>query len=166
MIKWFYAHPTGTASKRQLKMQKYCVTHCIYIYIYELALKESKHKHRMEFKEPPAEPEALPKRKRQRKRNVLWFNPPHNDNVVTDVARRFLELLDTFIHRDHAFRCLFNRCTVKVSYCTMRNMKANVFRSTKYNILEKIWILQKIKFQSPHRYKLDLYYEILYVLLG
>ena len=91
---------------------------------YELALKESKHKHRMEFKEPPAEPEALPKRKRQRKRNVLWFNPPHNDNVVTDVARRFLELLDTFIHRDHAFRCLFNRCTVKVSYCTMRNMKA------------------------------------------
>ena len=28
MLKWFCDHPTGTASKRQLKMQKYCVTHC------------------------------------------------------------------------------------------------------------------------------------------
>ena len=91
---------------------------------YEQALKESNHKHRMEYKETPADQDAEPKRKRQRKRNVLWFNPPWNDNVKTNVAQRFLELMDTFIHRDHPFRHLFNRNTVKVSYCTMRNMKA------------------------------------------
>ena len=70
----------------------------------------------MEYKETPADSDATPNGKRQRKRNVLWFNPPYNDNVVTNVARRFLELMDTFIHRDHPFRCLFNRSTIKVSY--------------------------------------------------
>ena len=91
---------------------------------YERALRESSYKYRMEYKETPADSDATPNGKRQRKRNVLWFNPPYNDNVVTNVARRFLELMDTFIHRDHPFRCLFNRSTVKVSYCTMRNMGA------------------------------------------
>ena len=29
VLKWFCDHPTGTTSKRQMKMQKYCGTHCI-----------------------------------------------------------------------------------------------------------------------------------------
>ena len=77
---------------------------------------------------PPAEPSANDsantEAKKKRKRKILWFNPPFNLNVTTKVAQRFLELIDAYFHRDHIFRSLFNRNTVKVSYCTMKNMKA------------------------------------------
>ena len=91
---------------------------------YEQALKKSGYKHSMQFtdmhKIQPAESEG----KRKRKRNVLWFNPPFNMNATTKVAQKFLELIDTFFPKGHPLRPLFNRNTVKVSYCCMRNMKA------------------------------------------
>ena len=33
-------------------------------------------------------------RKRNRKRNIIWFNPPYSKNVKTNVARKFLQLID------------------------------------------------------------------------
>ena len=32
--------------------------------------------------------------KRQRQRNIMWFNPPYSRAVITNVAKKFLQLID------------------------------------------------------------------------
>ena len=34
------------------------------------------------------------KQKRNRSRNIIWFNPPFNKNVSTNVGKQFLNSLD------------------------------------------------------------------------
>ena len=60
--------------------------------------------------------------KRQRSRNVIWFNPPFNQNVTTDVANRFLKLISKHFPKHHRYHKLFNRYNVKCSYSCMPNM--------------------------------------------
>ena len=61
-------------------------------------------------------------RKCQKKRNITWFNPPFSKSVSTDVARRFLRLLDRHFPKKSELHKLFNRSTMKVSYSTMPSM--------------------------------------------
>ena len=42
-----------------------------------------------------------PKKKRNRKRNIIWFNPPFNKNVSTNVGEEFLKILDTNFPKNH-----------------------------------------------------------------
>ena len=62
------------------------------------------------------------KRPRSRRREVLWFNPPWNAAVSTNVAARFLKLIDKHFDKQSPFHKNFNRQTVKVSYSCMPNM--------------------------------------------
>ena len=56
------------------------------------------------------------KRSQSRKRNITWLTPPFIRNVTTDIARRFLGLVD---RQGNDLDKIFNRNTVKVSYsCT------------------------------------------------
>ena len=71
---------------------------------------------------PPLQSSQSAKRKRQRKRNIIWFNHPFDKNVTTNIGRRFLQLLDLHFHVGHPYHRIFNRNTVKVSYCCMPNM--------------------------------------------
>ena len=86
---------------------------------YEEALQKSGHQSDMTYIEPQN------KQKRQRKRNVIWFNPPFNANVTTNVAKSFLALIDKhFLPRHHRYHKLLNRNNVKTSYSCMSNMAA------------------------------------------
>ena len=60
-----------------------------------------------------------------RKRKIIWFNPPFNANVSTNVAKTFLRLIDKHFPRSHKLNKIFNRNTVKVSYSCTENM-ANI----------------------------------------
>ena len=83
---------------------------------YREALEDSGH-------QTPSQPTNPPTRKKQqRRRNIIWFNPPYNQNVKTNVARIFLELIDTHFHKRHKYHKLFNRKNVKVSNSCMKNM--------------------------------------------
>ena len=62
--------------------------------------------------------------KKARKRNILWFNPPFDLSVSTNVAKKFLCLIDMHFPKHHRYHKLFNRNTVKVSYSCMPNMAA------------------------------------------
>ena len=62
------------------------------------------------------------KARTSRKRKVLWFNPPWNDEVSTNVAKKFLSMVEKHFPRGSQYHKYFNRNTVKVSYCTMPNM--------------------------------------------
>ena len=59
---------------------------------------------------------------RTRRREVLWFNPPWNSAVSTNVAARFLRLIDKHFSNNPTFHKQFNRQNVKVSYSCMPNM--------------------------------------------
>ena len=60
---------------------------------------------------------------RNRKRDVLWFNPPYNSTVSTNIGKEFLKLLDECFPSDHKLRKAFNRHTVKISYSGTPNMQ-------------------------------------------
>ena len=60
---------------------------------------------------------------RRRRRKVTWFNPPWNDEVSTNVAKRFLSMIDRHFQKGSMLGRHINRNTVKVSYSSMANME-------------------------------------------
>ena len=60
--------------------------------------------------------------KRNRKRNIIWFNPPYSKNVQTNVAITFLNLIKKHFPPNHNLHPIFNKNNVKVSYSCMPNM--------------------------------------------
>ena len=60
-----------------------------------------------------------PSKRSNRKRKIIWFNPPFNKNVSSNIAKIFLQLIDKHFSKDKKLHKLFNRHNVKVSYsCT------------------------------------------------
>ena len=64
------------------------------------------------------------KQKQIRNQNIIWFNPPFSRNVITNVAKRFLNLLDKHFPKSNKLHNIFNRNTVKVSYCCPENLSS------------------------------------------
>ena len=70
---------------------------------YDAALSESGFKQGIKF-------DSKPKHKRRnRKRNVIWFNPPYNASVLTNIGKEFLSLLSKHFPKDHKFYKIFNK---------------------------------------------------------
>ena len=87
--------------------------------VYEKALKDAGYTTTLTYTPPVERPP-----RRNRKRNVIWFNPPFSKSVETKIAKKFLSLIAKHFPRHHKYRKLFNRNTVKVSYSCTTNMKA------------------------------------------
>ena len=64
--------------------------------------------------------------KRIRSRNIIGFNSPFNKNVSTNVAKRFLNLLDQHFPKSKKLHAIFNKNTVKVSYSCTQNMSSMI----------------------------------------
>ena len=88
---------------------------------YEEALKRSGHTSNLSYKPEVAGGKA-PRRRRKRRKNTIWFNPPWCNSVTTDIGRKFLKLVDTSFPPGHRLHKIFNRRTMKVSYSTMPNL--------------------------------------------
>ena len=84
---------------------------------YESALKNSGFGTQLKYS--PAE-----KRPRNRKRNIIWFNPPFNSTLTTNLGQQFLALITKHFPQHHKFSKIFNRNTVKLSYSCSPNMKS------------------------------------------
>ena len=56
------------------------------------------------------------KHKRNCSHNIIWFNPSFNKNVSTNVAKRFINLIDQHLPKSNKLHALLNRYNVKVSY--------------------------------------------------
>ena len=61
--------------------------------------------------------------KKQRKRKIIWYNPPFNKSLKTDLGRQFLNLLTKHFPQDNKLHKILNKNTVKLSYSCTRNMK-------------------------------------------
>ena len=88
---------------------------------YNNALKESGHKSKFEYIENNRN-----RQKKNRRRNVIWFNPPHSVNVKSSIAHIFLNLLDKHFKKGHRLHKIFNRNCVKVSYSCMPNVLSHI----------------------------------------
>ncbi len=56
----------------------------------------------------------------RKNRKIIWFNPPYSKNVMTNIARNFLHLIDKHFPKSSGLHKIFNSNTVKVSYsCLM-----------------------------------------------
>ena len=67
-------------------------------------------------------PEKNKKRNRTRKRKIIWFNPPFNKNLLTDLGKKFLKLIDKHFPRGSRLHKIFNRNTIKLSYSCTKNI--------------------------------------------
>jgi hypothetical protein len=93
---------------------------------YQEVLEKCGYKHKLKFEKENANTEAPQRPRKNRPRNIIWFNPPFSKSVSTNIAKYFLTLIDKHFPRGHKFRKLFNRNNLKVSYSCMRNMKTIV----------------------------------------
>lgn len=64
---------------------------------YQEALEKSGYEHKLKY-----QPNSEPKRKRNRSRNIIWFNPPFSQNVKTPVGRKVLQLIDSCFKSDNS----------------------------------------------------------------
>ena len=86
---------------------------------YQEALRTSGYAYNLKFKPGTQKP---PNQKKRR-RNIIWFNPPFNKNVQTDIGRVFINLIDKCFPTGHKLKKIFNRNTIKLSYSCTLNMK-------------------------------------------
>ena len=85
---------------------------------YQKALYESGYDYKLTYDPQPAQ-----KRNKNRKRKVIWYNPPWNSNVKTNLGRKFLNIVDRCFPKNHPLHKIFNRHTLRISYSCMPNVK-------------------------------------------
>ena len=89
---------------------------------YQEALNASGYQHHLEFEEQ----EQRTAKKSRRRRQILWYNPPWNEAVTTNIGKKFLALLDKHFPKANQLQQLLNRNTVKISYSCTKNIKATI----------------------------------------
>ena len=90
--------------------------------IHQKALEESGHEYKLKFEKQDLDALNNNSKKKKRKRRIYWFNPPWDMNVAIKVGKKFFQILDETIPPGHPLHKVFNKQTVKLSYCTMPNM--------------------------------------------
>ena len=68
---------------------------------------------------------------RNRKRNIIWYNPPFNSSVKTNIGKTFLKLVSKHFPQQHKYHTLFNKNNIKVSYSSMKNMGTIISKHNK-----------------------------------
>ena len=64
--------------------------------------------------------------KKQRKRDIIFFNPPFSLNVNSKIGKQFLHLITTTFDENHPYNKIFNRNTIKISYSCTSNFKSKI----------------------------------------
>ena len=90
---------------------------------YQEALKRSGYNHSLKYK-PSTQLNST--KNINRKRKIIWFNPPFNKNVSTPIAKNFLKLVNKHFPKNNKFYKIFNKNTIKVSYSCMPNIKSKI----------------------------------------
>ena len=84
---------------------------------YKDALKESGFSEALNYIAPTTN-----KKQKNRKRKIIWFNPPFSRSVKSNIGRIFLRLLSKYFPRNHTMYKIFNTNTVKISYSCLRKL--------------------------------------------
>ena len=99
--------------------------------VYQEALNKSGYNYNLCYKESH---NATQQSRRNRPRNILWYNPPYSKNVKTNVGKCFLSLIDQHFPKSNPLHKIFNRNTLKLSYSCMSNIKTIISSHNKAQI--------------------------------
>ena len=86
-------------------------------FVYETVLKDSAHFSSIHFNNSNTQ-----NFRRNRNRKVIWFNPPHSQNVETNIGKLFIELVRKLFHKNNKCHKIFNLNTLNLSYCCTINV--------------------------------------------
>ena len=90
---------------------------------YEKALRDSGHKSTLTYKPKESDSRDDEPKRKNRKRNIIWYNPPYCAALTTNIGKEFLKLIDKNFPINHHLHKIINRKTVKLSYSCTENMK-------------------------------------------
>ena len=99
--------------------------------VYEQALEQNGHK----IQPLSFERAAGRKKFRQRRRKVIWFNPPYNNRVSTNIGKSFFYLLRKPFPPSNKLHKTCNKNVVKLSYSCTPNM-ANILAAHNKRLLK------------------------------
>ena len=99
--------------------------------VYQEALNKSGYNYNLSYKESH---NNTRRSRRNRPRNILWYNPPFSKNVKTNVGKCFLSLIDQDFPKSNPLHKIFNRNTLKLSYSCMSNVKTIISNHYKAQI--------------------------------
>ena len=103
---------------------------------YENAVRQSGHDEELTDSESmKSTPHSSQNRRKNRQRNIIWFNPPYSMNVQTNIGREFLNLVSKHFPKKHRYNKIFNKNTVKVSYSCTDNLQT-IIKKHNRKILE------------------------------
>lgn len=105
-------------------------------HIYQKALEDSGYSHKLKYEK------QNPHRRKHRKRNIVWFNPPFSKNVATDVGRKFLSTIKRIFHNKHTLHKLFNKNNLKLSFSCMPNIATTISKENKRKLYKEPGSLQ------------------------
>ena len=99
---------------------------------YNDLLQKSGHKDKISYTK------EIPKNKRKnRRRSIIWYNPPFNKNVKSKIGFHFINLVDKhFGDKGHILNKIFNRNRIKISFSCMPNM-GQIIKSHNAKLLNK-----------------------------
>ena len=103
---------------------------------YESALKQSGHDEELTYterKKPVTH--TVQNSRKNRQRNIIWFNPPFSMNVQTNIGREFLNLVSKHFPKNHRYSKIFNKNNMKVSYSCTDNLQT-IIKKHNRKILE------------------------------
>ena len=84
---------------------------------YQEALKKSGYQHELKYEKHEKT------NRRNRTRNITWYNPPYSSNVHSNIGKSFLKTVKEKFPPEHKLHKIFNTNTVKLSYSCMPNVK-------------------------------------------
>ena len=117
---------------------------------YQEALDRAGYNHQLLYQEP--DPPAAPTG-RTRTRKVTWFNPPFSQSISTNVAQKFLHLIDTCFPPEH-FHNLVSHCYSQNTRIATETPKMPPKRqkwpkTPKISEMQKVQILKCDPYSSP-----------------
>ena len=77
-------------------------------------------------------------RSKNRKRKIVWFNPPYSGNVSINIGKVFLTILNRHFLKPHKLYKTFNRNDIKISYSSMPNFASIINSLNKKIIINNI----------------------------
>ena len=103
---------------------------------YQSALDKSGFNHKMKYTAILDNEIDEKKKRKTRKRKILYFNPPFSRNLKTNIGKEFLKIIDKNFPKDHPLHKIINRKTVKVSYSCTQNIEA-IIQSHNKKLLDR-----------------------------
>ena len=88
---------------------------------FQKALEKSGYKFKLEFSKELKE-EIIRGKPKNRTRNKIWFTPPYNKQVRTNVGRLFIEIIKKHFPKGNKLHPILNINSIKLGYCCTDNL--------------------------------------------